>query len=124
MGKKFSASGYTGLMLALIWGLWWTVFMLMSGTPKNGLGGIIMNMPNAIPGFIFLISIFVAWKFPLSGGIILVIEGLSVLIIYPIIAHKFSISTIIFVMLTLGLPPIIGGSLIITDIYIKRGRSA
>ncbi|MEA3345699.1 MAG: hypothetical protein U9Q78_05570 [Chloroflexota bacterium] len=42
--------------LALIWAVWWAFFGLFSGAGE-GLRGVLMNAPNALPGLIFLISV-------------------------------------------------------------------
>ncbi len=53
------------------------VFALISGSGDYGGGikGIIYNSPNSAPWLVFLILLFVAWKWELIGGILIILLG-------------------------------------------------
>lgn len=102
---------YIARALALIWACWWTFFGLVSGAGE-GLKGLLANAPNALPGLVFLASVAIAWRWVVIGGIVLVLEGLFIFIAYPVMVHsRFPLSTIIFVLLTMGLSPLVAGFL-------------
>lgn len=74
--------------------------MLLSGAEQcgGGLRGILRNAPNALLGLFFLVSVAVAWKREAVGGIVLILEGLLILIGYPMLVRdKFSLSGIILI---------------------------
>jgi len=68
----------------LVIGLLVFTFALLSGSEGYGGGimGIIKNSPNALPWLIFLIFVFIAWKWELVGGIIITIFGIAALIFF------------------------------------------
>ncbi len=102
-------------VLALVWACWWTFFMLASGA-GGGFKGVLTNAPNALPGLVFLISVAIAWKWEAVGGIVLMVESLLILIVYPLFVRgELPLSGIIFVMLTLGLLPLVAGILFLVS---------
>ncbi len=106
---------YIARALALIWASWWTFFGLVSGAGE-GLIGILANAPNALPGLVFLASAAIAWRWDAIGGVVLILEGLLVLIGYPVITHgRFPLSTIVPVLLTIALPPLVAGFLFLAS---------
>ena len=54
-----------------------------------------------------------AWRAERAGRIVLPIAGLAVLIAYPFVGGHFPVSTRLFVMATLGIPPLATGALLI-----------
>ena len=68
----------------LIVGLLVFIFALLSGSEGFGGGimGIVKNSPNALPWLIFLIFVFIAWKWELVGGIIITLFGIAALIFF------------------------------------------
>ena len=98
-------------ILALIWAGWWTFFGLASGLAEGvSPAGVLAHA--ALPGLAFLAGAAVAWRWETVGVVLLILEGLSVLVAYPIMtcAH-FPLATIVFVLLTMALPPIAAGLL-------------
>jgi hypothetical protein len=57
------------------------VFALLSGSGDYGGGikGIIQNSTNSAPWLIFLVLLFVAWKWELIGGILITLLGFGAL---------------------------------------------
>lgn len=91
--------------LALLWFGFWSWFSFAEGL--EGLSHLPMVL---IMGF----SVWAAWKWEVTGGILLALEGLFVMIAYPLtVGSRFPVGTIIFVLATLGLPPLLAGILFI-----------
>lgn len=98
-------------VLALLWGGWWTFFGIASAFAEDlDLIGILIH--TSVPGLIFLASAALAWRWEAIGGVILLIEAAIVCVGYPVlVAGRFPLSTITFVLLTMGLPPLAAGVL-------------
>lgn len=98
-----------GLILGLVWAGWWIFFGIASGIVE-GLDFVGVLIHTALPGLIFLASVMVAWRWKAIGGIVLIVEGLSILIALPIAFTGFPLLTIVLAM---GLPPLIAGVLFV-----------
>jgi len=107
---------YIARSLALIWAGWWTFFGLACGL-SEGMSPAAVLLHAALPGLVFLGSAAIAWRWEAIGGVALMLEGLFVFIAYPVMAHSrdFPISTIIFVLLTMALPPLAAGFLFLAS---------
>jgi hypothetical protein len=69
------------------------------------------------PG-ILLGSVLTAWKWPLVGGVLLILEGMIVCLEYPTgFLRAGQPAAMLFVLLTLGAPPIAGGLLALSAWY-------
>jgi hypothetical protein len=91
--------------LALVWVGFWTLFALAEG--REGLSHLPMLL-------LMLGAIWLAWRREIVGGALLLFLGVSVMIAYPLLAHpRFPLSTVVFVLLTLGLPPLLAGLLLL-----------
>ena len=101
--------------LVLVWAGFWLFFGLASGIAEGlSRGGVLVH--TTFPGLIFLASAVVAWRTQVIGAALLLMEGLAVLIAYPIMTyHQFRFSTIVFVILTMSLPPLVAGLLFIAS---------
>ncbi|MDX2442781.1 MAG: hypothetical protein QNK30_03165 [Bacteroidales bacterium] len=77
------------------------VFALLSGSEEygGGLMGIIKNSPNAAPWLGLLVFVFIAWKWELPGGILIVSLGLFVTWFMSIRGNNFYIIPFIFFLL-------------------------
>ena len=62
----------------LILTLFWGIFALLSGANEYGGGirGIIKNSPNAIPWIVLLGVNYIAWKWEITVGVIILLIGL------------------------------------------------
>jgi hypothetical protein len=106
---------YAGLTLALLWAGFWSYFGLASGIGEK-LTPVGVFLHTAMPGLIFLATAAIAWRWEQAGSILLLVEGMIVLIGYPIMFHsRFPRQTIIFVLLTMALPPLLAGWLLLLD---------
>jgi hypothetical protein len=102
---------YAARALALLWGAFWTWFGLASGIGE-GLDPAGIFFHAALPGLVFLATAGLAWRWETIGGVALVLEGLLVMVAYPLMVHgRFPLATILFVELTMALPPLAAGVL-------------
>lgn len=102
---------YIARAVAFVWAAFWLFFGISSGLGEGlNLSGIIMHV--LFPGVLFLAIALFAWRWPLHGATVLMLSGLAVLILYPLeMREAVSLSTILFVVLTMGVPPLIAGGL-------------
>ena len=100
---------YLARLIALAWGGFWVFFGVASGLGERmNAEGVFMHA--LLPGLVFLASVIIPWIWESWGGILLILEGLFVCVAYPMMAKgHFPLNTIFFVLLTMGLPPIVSG---------------
>lgn len=103
------------LLLAALWAGWWVFFGLSSALAEEiGVGAVLLH--TTIPGVVFLLCVWVAWRWPRPGSRLLQGVGLLVVIFYPILAAgSIPIAGILFVLLTMALPPLIAGLVLAQD---------
>ncbi len=103
-----------GRALTLLWGLIWALFGLLSGLGEGmDVVGTVVHV--TVPGLIFLATALLAWRYEKLGAAVLLAEGCIVAISYPLVFRAMSASTVIFVLLTMALPPLIAGLLFLLD---------
>ena len=106
---------YCAGVVALVWAAFWSFFGLASGIGE-GLSPMAVLVHTTLPGLIFVASAVAAWRTHLIGAVVLLIEGLVILIGYSVMTyHNFPSSTIVFVILTMALPPIFASFLFISS---------
>jgi hypothetical protein len=94
-------------ILALVWGVWWTLFGLASGIGEGlSAQGIVVHA--AVPGLVFLFTALAAWRWELVGGALLMLEGLVTLIFFPFAGTLEG-------FLTLPVPPWLAGILFLSE---------
>ncbi len=93
------------LGLAFLWAGWWTFFGLASGI-SEGLPPLGVLIHTTVPGLIFLAVVLIAWRWDLIGGTLLILAGLLTLWVFPFARELFG-------LLTLSLPPVIAGALLL-----------
>ena len=97
---------YLARILGLAWAGFWLFFGFASSLGEGlTLTGIIMHM--IVPGVIFLGIALLAWRWPQHGIVVLVAIGLVAAAGYPIVMSSFAFTTILFVELTMALPPLV-----------------
>ena len=98
---------------ALVWGLWWSCFGLISAiAEKLDILGIFVH--TTVPGLIFLITALYCFKSEFTAPVLLIAEGIFVLIIYVVIAlGRFPLTTLLFVLVTMALPPVLSGTFLV-----------
>lgn len=109
-------------ILALGWAAFWLLFGVASGLGEGlRIGGILMHI--VLPGGVFLGIALLAWRWPNHGVFVLEAVGVFVLVGYPVVMRHFPSSTIIFVELTMALPPIAAGIMLLLAHRYLRGES-
>jgi hypothetical protein len=108
---NFFARVITGL-----WAGFWIFFAVASSAADfNSRGGASLGgllIPVGFTALLILLAL-TAWRWIRIGRIALPVAGLAVMIAYPLVAGDFHISTKLFVMAALGLPPLTAGLLLI-----------
>ncbi len=102
---------YIARAVAFVWAAFWLLFGIAAGVEEGlRLTGLIMHV--LFPGVLFLMIALFAWRWPVHGSIVLMLCGLAVLVLYPLeMRGAASLSTMIFVVLTMGVPPLLAGAL-------------
>lgn len=93
------------------------VFALLSGAEGYGGGikGIIKNSPNALPGMALLVIVFIAWKWELIGGILIILLGLFATWFFSFRANNFSVPLFIIVLFIIFM-----GAFFLISLHLKR----
>ncbi|MEO1204712.1 MAG: hypothetical protein AAFV45_00115 [Pseudomonadota bacterium] len=83
----------------------WFVFALLSGAQDygGGVSGLIQNSPNAIPWIGLYIVIIMGWKWPLTGGVLVVSLGLLSVVQFDTYKHGLTFLLISLPLIALGL---------------------
>lgn len=103
---------YLARAVALIWAGWWVLFGLASAF-SEGISPTGVLLHTAVPGLIFLLSAVIAWRWDVIGRNLLIGEGLLIFIAYPAVAlGQISLISIVVVLITMALPPLIAGILL------------
>jgi len=90
----------------------WAGFWIFFAVANIGSEGFSVTGLRIAVGFtlVFLISALIPWRWEMTGGIILLIEGLAIAVYYPLMVRdNFSLHTVIFLELTMALPPLLAG---------------
>ncbi|MFH1283892.1 MAG: hypothetical protein ABII27_09560 [bacterium] len=100
-------------IIAVTWGIWWTYFGYMSTTGSAlPLEDIVVRV--AFPGLIFLLTALFTFKSDFIAPSLLLLEGLFALVLYSLLAFgNYSISTFLFLFVTMMLPPIFSGTILL-----------
>lgn len=100
-------------VLALLWGIWWVYFGYSTGMTEN-MDSIGVLVRIFMPGGIFLISALFVFKSGYTAPILLILEGVFAFIVYAILSlGQYSLSTFIFIFVTMILPPVLAGSMLL-----------
>jgi len=98
-------------IIAALWFGWWAFFGIASGLAEGG-GNLIFHL--IFPILIFAVLLLVVWRWELVECILMILLGLIVAIAYPLpIGQNFPTTTSIFMELTMALPPLLAGLLLI-----------
>ncbi len=85
----------------LVFGILIFLFALVSGSEDygGGLRGILENSPNALPWLVLLLLVLVAWRWELTGGILITLLGLFLIYFFNIRGNNFFVSTFFLTLL-------------------------
>ena len=94
------------LAVSSTWAIWVVVFAVgEAALDRNWFAPVVVVV-------LMVVSIVVGWRYEPVGGILLLLEGLLVCLAYPIgFLHAAKTGAMLFVIVTLGLPPILSGLL-------------
>jgi hypothetical protein len=107
---------YVARTVLVIASVFWFVFALFSGAEGFGEGmkGVLINSPNALPWLLLFVLVWVVWKWELIGGILISVFGLVTVFFFDTYEEVIS-------FLIISLPLILlGGSLIVSWCLTKR----
>ncbi len=114
---------YSARALAVAWAVFWTWFGLASGIAEGlSLGGVLVH--TAVPGLFFAVLAAVAWRWKTLGGILLAVAGVGVGVAFVILFGRQSAIAIFLTLLTMALPPIVAGILLLVDCRSSQPRPA
>jgi hypothetical protein len=109
---------YIGLSLILLWAGFWIFFAVASLLTEPFSRTALFNVISF--SVILSTSIAIVWRWETIGGIVLVLESLFIFIAYPIRFNYMPLSTVLFVLVTMALPPLITGSLSLVNRYMSN----
>ncbi len=95
----------SAMIILLVFSLLIFVFALLSGSESFGGGvpGIIKNSPNSLPWLVMLVLVFIAWRNPFFGGILITIAGAILTYYFNFRGGNFFLLTFIICLLILFL---------------------
>jgi len=86
----------------------------MSVSEGLKLVGVLMHV--VFPGVLFVAIALFAWRWPLHGGVVLMLCGVVVLTAYPLfMGVRFPFRTVALVTATMGLPPLLADLMMFLD---------
>ena len=99
------------MIIAIVFWLWFGI----GSAYTEGMGLLNWVMHILVPGGIFILSTLVAWRWSAIGGVLLLLEGTVALgfILRAFLWGRFTASTLMLMCLTLALPPLAAGILLI-----------
>lgn len=114
----------TGLLLGLIWASTW-IFFGVAANIGDGISVVGALVHAALPGFIFLAIVMIAWRWEFIGGLALILEGLFMAIAYPVVAaSRYPMTKIFWELLAMSLPAFASGVLFVLSSYRRRASSS
>jgi hypothetical protein len=110
---------WTVILLVTAFWLW---FGIASAVAER-LGALNWIGHIVVPGGILVVTALVAWRWPIAGASLLIAEGLFVAIAYPLtFGRRFPLFTTVMVWLTMALPSMMAGVLLLVDRRAARER--
>lgn len=109
---------YVARVVLLLISVLWFFFALFSGAGEfgGGVSGILQNIPNALPWLLLFVVVYIAWKWELVGGVLIVTGGLWSMAF-------FNAFESLIVLFGISLPLIVLGGLFILSWYVTRKKS-
>ena len=104
--------------LSFFWGIVWISLCLIFAIRQPGFSISGIALVTSISALFLIGPALLALRWPVAGGIILLIEGLFGLVltagvvIFPLaLEHSVSVTRILFLLFVLALPPLVSGIL-------------
>jgi hypothetical protein len=94
------------------------IFALLSGAEQQGGGvmGVIKNSPNALPWLLLLVLVYVAWRWELLGGALIIVFGIGAVFSFNLLEQEWLVFSII------GLPLFVLGGMFIAAHFLDKGK--
>lgn len=108
--RRFPAFWWIAHVLVLVWAAFWMWFGAVSGA-EDAPGGIWRNLPNALPGLLFLVLALMAFRWERALGWVFIFLGVG-LAIFSIVEQDSLVSVMMMLLLFAG-PPLAGGILML-----------
>ena len=109
-------AAWTLIVLVTAFWLWFGI----ASAAAERLGALNSIGHIVVPGGVLVVTALVAWRWPIVGASLLIAEGLFVAIAYPLtFGRRFPLFTTVMVWLTMALPSMIAGVLLLVD---RRGQ--
>ncbi|WP_050932031.1 DUF7670 domain-containing protein [Aestuariivita boseongensis] len=104
------------LLVALA--LFWFIFAWLSGAAEygQGIGAVIRNLPNSVPWLFLFIIVYIAFRWELAGGILIMLAGLGSVVFFDAWAAPV-------VLLGVSLPLVAAGATLVACHIIDRSKA-
>lgn len=113
-----------GMSLGFLSGAWWVFFGVASGIAEK-LKPVGILIHATMPGLLIVASAVAAWRWPVAGGVLLIVEGLAVTIGYPLMVWGTRLcnpTTIGFIFVLMALPLLIAGITSVRAAYVAPSQ--
>jgi hypothetical protein len=114
---------YGGRLIATLWVVFWTWFALTSSLGSKGSTANAL-MQIVVPGPFFALILFLAWRTEALAGLLLFLMGVFIAVAFPFTSGHLPVNALVFVVLTLALPPLAAGTMFLIDWRMKKPRIA
>lgn len=107
---------WTPVAITALWAAFWSWFFIVSAiSPSHeGLGVAVFLINGLAPMVVMWFAFLASIRWRRAASALLTLIGVGTLVWYPVAAHQnFEAGTIVFVMATLGLPPLVAGALLL-----------
>ena len=108
-------------LISNFWAASWISFSLASGL-AHGLTLIRFLFDVVLPGLFFGLLQFVARQAAALGGLLLLLIGVIIAVALPITSSHWHRDAVVFIFLTMALPPLVAGIMFLTDWRIKNSH--
>jgi len=114
---SFERVAWTIIIGVVAFWLWFGTASALS--ERLGWGNAVAHL--LVPGGILAVIAAIAWRWRVTGAILLIAAGGTIFVGYPMIFGEFfPTSTVVFVLLTMAAPPVAAGVLLLEARHLKR----
>lgn len=107
---------YIARAVLLVLAVFWFGFALLSGAGDLSGGGLIQNVPNALPWLLLFVLVYIAWKWELIGGLLVISGGIFTIFFFNALASPV-------VLWAISLPFIVLGGLFVLSWHTAKQKS-
>jgi hypothetical protein len=106
-------------LISNLWAATWISFGIASGI-SQGLTFVRVVFDLAISGLFFTLLQCLARRRAVLGGLLLFLFGITLTVALPAISRRLHGNTLVFVFLTMALPPLVAGIMYMMDWHSKN----